>query len=54
MQDILKKYGDYLVPAGILIISLIIYGTLYGNPKAMFWDENYHIASAQKDIDGVM
>lgn len=54
MQDILKKYGDYLVPAGILIISLIIYGTLYGNPKAMFWDENYHIASAQKHIDNVM
>lgn len=54
MQDFLKKYGDYLVPALIVMISLVIYGTLYGNPKSMFWDENYHIASAQKHIDGVM
>lgn len=26
----------------------------YGKPSALFWDENYHIASAQKHIDGVM
>src|SRR5690606_18365098 len=54
MQDILKKYGDYLVPAGILIISLIIYGTLYGHPKAMFQDNSYYIASAQKHIADVL
>lgn len=26
----------------------------YANPNAIYWDENYHIASAQKYIDGAM
>lgn len=26
----------------------------YNTPSALFWDENYHIASAQKYLDGVM
>ncbi|MDO6570506.1 phospholipid carrier-dependent glycosyltransferase [Gilvimarinus sp. 2_MG-2023] len=34
--------------------SLSVYTTDPGHPNALFWDENYHIASAQKYIDGVM
>ncbi len=40
---------------GILIfLSSIVYFTNYGQPDGLFWDENYHIASAQKYIDGIM
>jgi len=38
----------------ILIIALSTYAFNYYNPAAVFWDENYHIASAQKYIEGVM
>lgn len=44
----------YLYPLIVLILSLGIYFPFYGSPQSMFWDENYHIASAQKHIDGVM
>lgn len=53
----LKKYQHHfglVYPLILLICSFAIYFTYYGSPKAMFWDENYHIASAQKHIDGVM
>lgn len=50
----LQQHSAYLYPALLLIISFAVYFTHYGTPKAMFWDENYHIASAQKHIDGVM
>jgi dolichyl-phosphate-mannose--protein O-mannosyl transferase len=38
----------------VLIIALSTYVFNYYNPSSVFWDENYHIASAQKYIDGVM
>jgi dolichyl-phosphate-mannose--protein O-mannosyl transferase len=38
----------------VLIIAASTYVFNYYNPSAVFWDENYHIASAQKYIDGVM
>jgi len=38
----------------IFFISYFIYFRGYENPRAPFWDENYHIASAQKYLDGVM
>lgn len=54
LQYVLSKYRDIAIPALILILSLGVYGTLYGQPKLIFWDENYHITSAQKHIDNVM
>lgn len=54
MLTIIKKYQHLFYPAGILLASLLTYCTLYGAPSSLFWDENYHIASAQKHIDGVM
>lgn len=38
----------------VLIIAVSTYAFNYYNPPAVFWDENYHIASAQKYIAGVM
>lgn len=54
MFDKIKKHAKYLFPAGLLLLSLLTYCTNYGYPSSLFWDENYHIASAQKHIDGVM
>ena len=44
----------YLYPLLVLIVSLGVYFPFYGAPQSMFWDENYHIPSAQKHIDSVM
>lgn len=37
-----------------MLISYFTYFQGYENPPKQFWDENYHIASAQKYIDGTM
>jgi dolichyl-phosphate-mannose-protein mannosyltransferase len=50
----LRQHSDYLYPFILLVCSFGVYFTLYGNPQNMFWDENYHIPSAQKHIDGIM
>jgi dolichyl-phosphate-mannose-protein mannosyltransferase len=45
----------WLVPLylGLVFLAAVgTYGVNYGTPAAQFWDENYHIASAQKYIDG--
>lgn len=38
----------------VFAVSYFTYFRNYENPRAPFWDENYHIASAQKYLDGVM
>lgn len=38
----------------MLLVAAGVFGTRYWLPESLFWDENYHIASAQKQIDGVM
>ncbi|MDF3012252.1 MAG: phospholipid carrier-dependent glycosyltransferase, partial [Cellvibrio sp.] len=52
LKNVLQTYARFIYPAVILAISLGIYFPYYGTPQAMFWDENYHVASAQKHIDG--
>ena len=37
----------------VLLISHFTYFQNYQNPPKQFWDENYHVVSAQKYIDGV-
>ena len=54
MKTFFKTYARFIYPAVILLVSLSIYFPYYGNPQAMFWDENYHVANAQKHIDGMM
>ncbi len=51
---IYSKLRENIYPIILLICSLAVYATQYHHPRAMFWDENYHIASAQKHIDHVM
>src|SRR3989339_2026526 len=38
----------------VLAFSYFSYFKNYDYPPAVFWDENYHIASAQKYLTGVM
>ncbi|WP_075186701.1 phospholipid carrier-dependent glycosyltransferase [Teredinibacter haidensis] len=54
MLKIIKKHCNSIYIGLVLILSLLVYLPYYGQPDALFWDENYHIASAQKYIDGVM
>ena len=54
MLKTLQQYKQYLYPLILLICSFGVYFTHYGSPQNMFWDENYHIVSAQKHIDGIM
>lgn len=50
----MKKYSYLIYPICLLILSFGVYFSFYGSPRALIWDENYHIPSAQKHIDGVM
>ncbi len=47
-----KELYSYLI--AVMVIAFSTYFVNYYNPPAVFWDENYHVASAQKYIDGVM
>ena len=38
----------------VLVVSYFTYFKNYDYPPSVFWDENYHIASAQKYLTGVM
>lgn len=48
------QYKSWLVPSVLLVLSLLMYLAGLQYPKSMFWDENYHVVSAQKHVDGVM
>ncbi len=37
----------------VILLSYFTYVQGYNNPPNLFWDENYHIASAQKYLNGV-
>ncbi|WP_347332759.1 phospholipid carrier-dependent glycosyltransferase [Marinimicrobium locisalis] len=54
MLQSIAQTRRFWVPALVLLVSLLVYGVNYGSPKAMFWDENYHITSGQKYIDGTL
>lgn len=56
MINIGQKNTKYIFLYSFLILafSFFTYFVKYNYPPAVFWDENYHIASAQKYIDGVM
>ena len=56
MNSIKKSRNKILAFYTFIIItaSFFTYFVEYDYPPAVFWDENYHIASAEKYIDGVM
>ena len=45
---------SFLLLFFLLLLGFFTYFYNYWNPPKQFWDENYHIASAQKYIDRVM
>jgi hypothetical protein len=46
-RDTLYRYRVALCALLVTIISYVTYVVGYDKPQALFWDENYHIASAQ-------
>lgn len=54
MTDTAHKKTMYIYIFAILAIAFFTYFQNYSKPAAVFWDENYHIASATKYLDGVM
>lgn len=48
------RHRDKIIPIVLLGLSGLAYLTLLNLPQSMYWDENYHIASAQKHVDGIM
>lgn len=56
MENALSVLKKHLTPACLVLVVLVSYFTYfvnYQNPQAFFWDENYHVASAQKYLNGV-
>lgn len=43
----------WLPLAFVTILSFVTFVQGFSKPQALFWDENYHIASAQKYLNGV-
>src|SRR5690554_1463631 len=54
MRSFIKHHLTRFYLLLLLLVSAAVYITGYGQPNALFWDENYHISSAEKYIEGVM
>lgn len=48
-----QRVRNFLGFLSILFLSLCTYMPGYQNPASLFWDENFHIASAQRYLNGV-
>lgn len=48
-----KNRAFLLLLGFVIVLSYLTYFHRYWQPAAVFWDENYHIASAQKYLNGV-
>lgn len=44
----------WIAPLLLFVLAVSTIGTRYWVPTSLFWDENYHVTSAQKHIAGVM
>lgn len=57
MQALLSRIGsirqEWLAAGFLLVLSYFTVVHGYWNPQALYWDENYHIASAQKYQNGI-
>lgn len=52
-QHLLFEKRSLLMAAFLLVLSYFTVVHNFWSPAALFWDENYHIASAQKYMNGV-
>ena len=48
------RWRRWFAPLLLLALSTMSIATRYWLPASLFWDENYHVTSAQKHIAGVM
>jgi dolichyl-phosphate-mannose--protein O-mannosyl transferase len=46
------KWQKIVLPLILLVVSISVYFYRFGEPYGPYWDENYHIASAEKYIEG--
>lgn len=53
LRTYLNDNRTWLALMFVIVAGFFMYVFNYQNPSALFWDENYHIASAQKYINGV-
>ncbi len=53
LSDFIRRNQTALCFALVLLTSFFTYFFNYQNPQAFFWDENYHVASAQKYLNHV-
>ncbi len=49
----MRRLVTWLCLGFVTVLSFYTYFYNFQNPQAFFWDENYHIASAQKYLNGV-
>jgi dolichyl-phosphate-mannose-protein mannosyltransferase len=49
----MKLLSQSIAPLLVLIVGFYTYVADYDTPQALFWDENYHIVSAEKYLHGV-
>ncbi len=50
-----RRLKNYLNPLLASLVALVAFATIvyrYTSPEQLYWDENYHIASAQKYLNG--
>ncbi|HVW67285.1 MAG TPA: phospholipid carrier-dependent glycosyltransferase [Candidatus Peribacteraceae bacterium] len=52
-RQLLNENKTWLALMFVIVCGFFTYVYNYQNPPALFWDENYHIASAQKYLNGV-
>lgn len=53
LKEVMNDNKTWLALLFVIIAGFFMYVFNYQNPSALFWDENYHIASAQKYINHV-
>lgn len=41
-------------PLLVLVLASCTYGIRYWEPRSLFWDENYHVAAAHKQLTGTL
>jgi dolichyl-phosphate-mannose-protein mannosyltransferase len=49
-----RAWATWAPPLLLVLVAIATVGTRYWQPESLFWDENYHVASAQKQLAGVM
>lgn len=52
-RHIIARLDQFLPLVNVLFFSLAVYFFAYDSQQKIFWDENYHVTSAQRYIEGV-